>query len=100
MDFSTLSEDRVFNISVDNVLVDGSSRSYSYQVTVIDPGSGCWPLYDIDGDGWVGPKDLYILIGDLAGDLGDLRSDFNCDGSIDYRDLALFSTQWEPEEGN
>ncbi len=100
LDLSTLSEDRVFNISVDNVLVDGSSRNYSYQVTVIDPGSGCWPLYDIDGDGGVGPKDLYILIGDLAGDLGDPRSDFNCDGNIDYRDLVLFSAQWRPEEGN
>lgn len=100
LNFTGLSEDRVFHISIDNVLVDGSSRSYSYQVTVIDPGEGCWPLYDMNGDGWVDPQDLYLLIGDLGGNPSDLRSDFNCDGRVDYRDLALFSTQWKPGEGN
>jgi hypothetical protein len=71
------------------------------QVTIGDVPETC--LYDLDGDGFLGPGDLSLFVccwlraatdSGCDGKIPCVDSDFDCDGTIGPGDLAWFATGW------
>ena len=56
------------------------------------PHETCNPNFDLNQDGVVNGADLNLVKGDML--TSNSRSDFNCDDSVDSRDLFLFMNEW------
>lgn len=79
----------LFQVRDDSGAVVSASRVISVWTPV-----PCDPVFDLSGDGSIGPSDLLLLMEYIRD--SDLRADMNCDGIVDSNDLLRFSLEWQP----